>query len=128
VIQDTAVMEPATTTTGFPPPLPHVIQDTAVIEEPATTGHPPPLTHRRAGTRQPAIDHTGKPCGCGCGKKLEHKAYKSCTQCEDKETSIASNKISLSCWGKNMHCIACSDAERYNSLIAPAFFNGYKKM
>jgi hypothetical protein len=119
-------MEPATTTTGHPPPLTQA--GAAVIEEPATTGHPPPLTHRRAGTRQPAIDHTGKPCGCGCGKKLEHKAYKSCAQCEDKDISIASNKISLSCWAKDMHCIACSDAERYNSLIAPAFFNGYKKM
>jgi hypothetical protein len=69
-----------------------------------------------------------RACGCGCGKKLEHKAYKSCTQCKDKDTSIASNKIRLSCWAKDMHCIACSDAERYNSLIAPAFFNGYKKM
>ena len=32
-----------------------------MLEEPATTGHPPPLTHHRAGTRQPAPDHTGKP-------------------------------------------------------------------
>ncbi len=55
-------MEPATTTTGFPPLLPHVIQDTAVMEphviqdtavmEPATTttGHPPPLPHVIQGT------------------------------------------------------------------------------
>ena len=56
-----------------------------MLEEPATTGHLPPLTHRRAGTRQPAPDHTGKPYGCGCKRLLEHKAYKTCHSCVDKD-------------------------------------------
>ena len=123
------IQEPAST--GQPPPLPQ--ESAAVIQEPANTGQPPLIPRRRAGGRQQVPDHTGKPCGCGCGKKLEHKAYKPCHKCEDKDPSIASNKIRLPCWGKGKHCIACSDsvtvdAERYNSLIAPAFFNGYKKI
>ena len=123
------IQEPAST--GQPPPLPQ--ESAAVIQEPASTGQPPLIPRRRAGGRQQVPDHTGKPCGCGCGKKLEHKAYKPCHKCEGKYPSIASNKIRLPCWGKGKHCIACSDsvtvdAERYNSLIAPAFFNGYKKI
>ena len=69
-----------------------------MLEEPATTGHAPPLTHRRAGTRQPAPDHTGKPYGCGCKRLLEHKAYKTCHSCKDKDPAIAYNKIRVSCW------------------------------
>jgi len=41
------------------------------------------------GGRQPVADHTGKPCGCGCGKVLEHHYYKTCFTCADKDPSIA---------------------------------------
>ena len=99
-----------------------------MLEELATTGHPPPLTHRRAGTRQPAPDHTGKPYGCGCKRLLEHKAYKTCHSCVDKVPAIAYKKIRVSCWGNGKCCTVCSDVTRYNCLIATAFFNGYKKI
>jgi len=122
------IQKPAST--GQPPPLPQV--SAAVIQKPASTGQPPPLPRRRAGGRHQVSDHIGKSCGCGRGKKLEHKAYKPCHKCEDKNPSIASNKIRLPCWGNGKHYIACSDtvtvyfdAERYSSLIAPAFFNVY---
>ena len=96
-----------------------------MLEGPATT---PPLTHRGASTRQPAPDHTGKPYGCGCKRLLEHKAYKTCHSCVDKDPAIAYNKIRVSCWGNGKCCTVCSDVTRYNCLIAPAFFNGYKKI
>ena len=111
---------------GQPLPLPQVCA--AVLEVPATIGQPPPLPPRRFGGRQPVLDHTGKPCGCGCGKKLEHKAYKPCHKCEDKDPSIASNKIRLPCWGKGKCCTVCSEVTRYDCLITPAFVNGYKKI
>jgi hypothetical protein len=92
--------EPATT--GQPPPLLQI--GAAVIEESATTGQPPPLLPRR---RLPAPDHSGKPCGCGCGKALEYKAYKNCYHCKDKDPSIAYKQTRLFCYGSGKHCIEC---------------------
>ena len=114
-----AVLEmPATT--GQAPPLPQA--DAGVIKEPTTTVEPPPLPQadagvikesttiveppRRAGSRQPAHDYSGKPCGCGCGKLLEHKDIRTCHKCENKDPFIASTKIRLPCWGNGKCCIA----------------------
>jgi hypothetical protein len=122
---DTVVIEePAAT--GQPPPLPEA--DTVVIEEPAATGQPPLLPTRRAGSRQPAPDHSGQPCGCGCGQQLEQRDYRTCPFCVNKDPAMAYNKIRVSCWGGGKSCTVCSDVTGYNYLIAPAFFNGYKKI
>ncbi len=104
-------------TTGQPPPL---LQAAAAhIVKPATTGQPPPL--RRAGSRQPAPDHSGQPCGCGCGKQLEQKDYKNCHTCVNKDPSTAYNKIRVSCWGGGIPCTVCRDTvTRYNMPILPA--------
>ena len=106
------IMESATA--GQPPPLPQACA--SVIMEPATVGQPPPLPQaaagigRRAASRQPTADYSGKPCGCGCGKILEYKQYKTCPGC-------AYNKIRMPCWGNGNRCTACNQlAERYNNL------------
>ena len=112
--------------TGQSPPLPEA--DAVVTELPTTSGQPPPLPARRVGSRQPATDHSGQPCGCGCGKQLEQRGYKTCHTCVNKDPAIAYNKIRVSCWGSGKSCTVCSDVTRYNCLIAPAFFNGYKKI
>ena len=113
-------------TTVQPPPLPQA--GAGVIEVPTTTVQPPPLPQagagvievpttivepsRRAGSRQPAQDHSGKPCGCGCGKIMEYKQYKTCPGC-----AIDKNKIRMPCWGNGNLCTACNRlAERYNNL------------
>ena len=90
-----------------------------VIVEPVLTGQPPPPSQavaalpppRRVGGRQPVADHTGKPCGCGCGKVLEHHYYKTCFTCVDKDPTIAYNKIRLPCYGSGKHCITCTVVE-----------------
>jgi len=79
-----------------------------VIMVSATSGQPPPLPPRRAGSRKPATDYSGQPCGCGCGKVLEYKEYKTCRQCENEYSSIASNKIRVTCWGSGKRCIECN--------------------
>ncbi len=46
----------------------------------------------------------------------------------NKDPAMAYNKIRVSCWGGGKSCTVCSDVTGYNCLIAPAFFNGYKKI
>ena len=114
LLQAAATVLQVPATTGQPPPL---LQAAAVVlEVPATTGQPPPLLQaaagigRRAASRQPTADYSGKPCGCGCGKILEYKQYKTCPGC-------AYNKIRMPCWGNGNRCTACNQlAERYNNL------------
>ena len=64
-------------------------------------------------------NHTIKPYGCGCKRLLEHKAYKTCHSCVDKDPVIAYNMIRVSCWGDGKCCTVCSDVTCYNCLIAP---------
>jgi len=41
----------------------------------------------------PTIDHSGQPCGCGCGKLLQRGYYITCFWCADKDPAIAWNKV-----------------------------------
>jgi hypothetical protein len=92
-------------TTGQPPPLLQAVA--TVLEVPATTGQLPPLPQaaagigRRAASRQPTADYSGKPCGCGCGKILEQRNCRACFIC-------GNGKLTLSCYGNGKQCISCS--------------------
>ena len=115
-------------TTVQPPPLPQA--GAGVIEVPTTTVQPLPLPlavvgvikepttivepSRRAGSRQPVQDHSGKPCGCGCGKILEYKQYKTCPGC-------AYNKIRMPCWEMGIIVLHAT-----NLLSAITIYQQYK--
>ena len=61
--------------------------------------------------------------GCGCKRLLEHKVYKTCHSCEDKDPAIAYNKIRVSCWGNGKwHVI--TDWLHQLSLMVTRRFNG----
>ena len=46
----------------------------------------------------PTIDHSGQPCGCGCGKLLQRGYYSTCFWCDDKDPAIAWNKVAKGCF------------------------------
>jgi len=105
--------------TGQPPPPSQAIavlsQAVAVVMNDTADG--PPVQHRSmlqaaaaAATddddddddspfyEHPTIDHSGQPCGCGCGKLLQRGYYSTCFWCDDKDPAIAWNKVAKGCF------------------------------